>query len=168
MSHPTTRLQVLETVAGPGVGPLVEARPGYLNSAGGFMGHYLRRRPVQFCALFAVVLTAATCGVGVQYGMKLLIDAMTAPVGHRMAVQGALIVFIGLVAIESALWRTSGWLGSQTTIKAGVDIKLDLFDHLAGHAMRYFQERLSGALGHRVSATAGGGGGAGDTPRRGV
>ena len=155
MSHPTTRLQVLETVAGPGVGPLVEARPGYLNSAGGFMGHYLRRRPVQFCALFAVVLTAATCGVGVQYGMKLLIDAMTAPVGHRMAVQGALIVFIGLVAIESALWRTSGWLGSQTTIKAGVDIKLDLFDHLAGHAMRYFQERLSGALGHRVSATAG-------------
>jgi ATP-binding cassette, subfamily B, bacterial len=118
------------------------------------MIHYLKSRPLHFVVLFAVVLAAAACGVGVQYGMKLLIDAMTAPVGHRMAIEGALGVFIGLVAVESALWRTSGWLGSQATIKAAVDIKLDLFDHLAGHAMRYFQERLSGALGHRVTATA--------------
>ena len=119
------------------------------------MTHYLRSRPLQFVSLLVVVLGAAACGVGVQYGMKLMIDAMTAPAGRRLALEVALAVFLGLVGLESVLWRVSGWLGSRATIAAGVDIKLDLFRHLAGHSLRFFQERLTGSLGHRVTSTAG-------------
>ena len=133
----------------------VEARPPCMRNAGAFIGAYLTGRPGQFMALLALVLCAAACGVGVQYGMKLLIDAMTGPTGRRLAIHVALAVFISLVAVEGVLWRLSGWLGSRVTIAAGVDIKLDLFRHLTGHSMRYFQDQLAGALGHRLTSTAG-------------
>ncbi len=134
---------------------LVEARPASLRSTTAFIAHYMRASPAHFLALLLVVLGAAGCGVGVQYGMKLMIDAMTAPTGRRLAIHLALAVFIGLVGMEGVLWRVSGWLGGRATIKAGVQIKLDLFGHLAGHSMRYFQEQMSGSLGYRVSSTAG-------------
>ncbi len=131
------------------------ARPAWLGRTGAFIAHYLRSRPIQFVALLALVLGASACGVGVQYGMKLMIDAMTTGARHPQAIHLALAVFIGLVAVEAVMWRLSGWLGARTTIKAGVDIRLDLFRHLAGHSMRWFQDQMGGALGHRVTATAG-------------
>ena len=148
------RLQLMQPAGGPAADVCAEAQPAALRSATAFMGHYMFSRPLSFLALLVVVVGAAGCGVGVQYGMKLMIDAMTAPGGRRLAVEAALAVFIGLVALEAVLWRISGWLGSRTTIAAGVDIKLDLFHHLAGHSLRFFQERLSGSLGHRVTSTA--------------
>ncbi len=63
--------------------------------------------------------------------------------------------FIALVALESILWRITGWLGCHTIIDTGVDIRTDLFDYLIGHPMRYFSNQLSGSLGSRVTATAG-------------
>ena len=131
------------------------ARPAWLSGVGAFMAHYLRSRPLQFFSLLLLVLGGSACGVGVQYGMKLMIDAMTAGARHPAALYAALAVFIGLVAVEAVLWRLSGWLGARTTIRAGVDIRLDLFRHLAGHSMRYFQDQMGGALGHRLTATAG-------------
>ncbi len=147
--------QALQAAGRTGAHGWAQARPVSLRSTSAFVAHYVRSSPMQFLALLAVVLGAAACGVGVQYGMKLLIDAMTGPTSRRLAIHVALAVFIGLVGMEGVLWRVSGWLGSRATIKAGVQIKLDLFAHLAGHSMRYFQDQLSGALGHRVSSTAG-------------
>ncbi len=150
------RLQVVEScddvAAAAGAAP---ARPAWLGHTGGFVAHYLQSRPLQFLALLGLVLGASGCGVGVQYGMKLMIDAMTTGAGHPKAIHLALSVFIGLVAVEAVMWRLSGWLGARTTIRAGVDIRLDLFRHLSGHSMRYFQDQMGGALGHRVTATAG-------------
>ena len=131
------------------------SRPAWLVGTGAFMAHYLRSRPIQFLALFGLVLGGSACAIGVQYGMKLMIDAMTTGAHHPGALQIALTVFISLVAAEAVMWRLSGWLGARTTIKAGVDIRLDLFRHLAGHSMRYFQDQMGGALGHRLTATAG-------------
>ena len=133
----------------------VEARPACMRDAGAFIGAYLTSRPLQFLTLLGLVFCAAACAVGVQYGMKLLIDAMTGRADRRVAIQTALAVFIGLVAAEGLLWRLSGWFGARVTIAAGIDIKLDLFRHLTGHSMRYFQDQLAGALGHRLTATAG-------------
>ena len=147
--------QALESAAASKTDVRVEARPASLRSTGAFIGAYLAGRPAQFLTLLALVLCAAACGVGVQYGMKLLIDAMTAPLSRRLAVHLALAVFIGLVAVEGVLWRLSGWLGSRATIAAGVDIRLDLFRHLTGHSMRYFEDQFAGALGHRLTSTAG-------------
>lgn len=154
MSSHASQLQFLD-FAPAGPTPSLKAQPTSLRSPGAFIAHHLASRPLQFLALLVVVVAASACALGVQYGMKLLIDAMSAAPGHRAAVHIALGVFIGLVAIEGLFWRLSGWLGARTTVKSGVDIKLDLFSHLAGHSLRYFQDQLSGALGHRLTATAG-------------
>jgi ATP-binding cassette subfamily B protein len=105
--------------------------------------------------LLAVIIAAAACAVGVQYGMKLLIDAMTMPEREVMAVWTALALFMALIGIENGLWRLGGWLGCRTIVATGVDVRLDLFHHLSGHAPRFFGEQLTGALGGRLTALAG-------------
>jgi ATP-binding cassette subfamily B protein len=134
--------------------PAAAPAAGFLDTPGRFILEYVRRRPWRFAALVAMVVGAAGCAVGVQYAMKLLVDGMT---GSResAAVWTALAVFIGLIAIESVLWRLSGWLGCRTTVDTGVDMRLDLFGYLNGQPMRYFAENLAGSLGHRITATAG-------------
>lgn len=128
-------------------------------TARAFLWHYVKRRPVQFAALLLLLSTAAACAVGVQYGMKLIVDAMALEGRNSQAIWQFLGIFIGLIALESVLWRLGGWLGCHTVVSTGVDIRLDLFKHLAGHSMRYFSEHLSGALGGRITATAGAAGG---------
>ena len=122
-----------------------------------FIAHYVRSRPWHFGALIAMVLLAASCAVGVQYVMKLLVDSMTVTrgAGHNTGVWIALSLFIGLIAVESVMWRISGWLGCRTTVGIGVDVRLDLFDYLSGQPMRYFANNMAGSLGQRITATAG-------------
>ena len=102
-----------------------------------------------------MVVFAAACAVGVQYQMKLLVDAMARVPQEVHAAWMSLAAFIGLVAIESVLWRVSGWLACRTTVGVGVRIRLDLFDYMSCQPMRYFAENLAGSLGHRVTGTAG-------------
>src|SRR4051812_30313663 len=115
----------------------------YLARPARFMIHYVRRYRRNFALLAATVVSGSACAVGVQFALKLLVDAMT---GSRAlgAVYIALALFVGLVAIESGLWRLSGWLLGRTTIAAGVRIRLDLFSHLAGHQIRFFQGQRAG------------------------
>ena len=127
----------------------------YLESPTRFLAHYVRDRKWSFAGLLALVVGASGCAVVAQYSMKLLVDAMTAPERAMAPVWMALGLFVGLIAVENALWRLSGWLGCRTTIGAGVDIRLDLFQHLSGHPMRYFTGQFAGALGNRITATAG-------------
>jgi ATP-binding cassette, subfamily B, bacterial len=136
------------------------ARPGVpvpssLRGPLAFVAHYVRLRAWHFAGLFGLVLGAAACAVAVQYGMKLLVDAMALGRGGHRAVWGPLLLFVGLIGAENILWRLGGWLGCRTVVASGVDIRLDLFRYLTGHPMRYFADHLSGALGGRVTATAG-------------
>jgi ATP-binding cassette subfamily B protein len=124
-----------------------------------FLLHYARRRPWMHGGFLALIVGAAGCAVGVQYGMKLLVDAMTMPEGEVMAVWMALALFMGLIGLENVLWRLGGWLGCRTIVATGVDVRLDLFQHLSGHAPRFFGEHLTGALGGRLTALAGSYGG---------
>lgn len=120
-----------------------------------FLAHYVRLRPWHFACLAALVVGAGACAVAVQYGMKLIVDAMTATPRVSAEVWRPLWFFLGLIAIESVFWRIAGWLGCRTIVATGVDIRTDLFDYLIGHPMRYFARHLSGSLGSRVTATAG-------------
>ncbi len=120
-----------------------------------FIAHYLRRRAWSFGLLGAVVILAGSCAVAVQWAMKLIVDAMAAGGADRSAIWMPFWLFLGLIAFESALWRSAGWLGCRNIIATGVDIRTDLFTHLLGHPMRYFSRHLSGALGSRITATAG-------------
>ena len=131
------------------------AAPPFLAGPRAFVTHYVAKRPLHFGALALLVLTAAACAVAVQYGMKLLVDAMAAGESGRSGVWGALGFFIALITIENALWRLAGWLGCRTMVGTGVDVRLELFEHLSGHPMRYFADHFSGALGHRITGTAG-------------
>ncbi|WP_207461371.1 ABC transporter ATP-binding protein [Azospirillum sp. SYSU D00513] len=119
-----------------------------------FLMRYIRLRPWHFGWLFTIIVSAAGCAVGVQYAMKLLIDAMAATDRQAADVWTPLGIFLGLIAAENVLWRLGGWLGGRTVIATGVDMRLDLFAHLTGHSMRYFSAHLAGSLGNRISATA--------------
>src|SRR5215212_4044738 len=129
--------------------------PPFLRGPAAFIFHYVRRRPLHFAALFVMVVGAASCAVAVQYVMKLLVDAMAGPREGSGAAWTALGLFIGLIAVESVLWRLSGWLGCRITLGIGVAMRLDLFDYLNGQPMRYFAENLAGSLGQRITSTAG-------------
>ncbi len=119
-----------------------------------FLWHYVRVRPWHFAGLLALIVGAASCAVAVQYGMKLLVDAMAQGSTDRAAanVWWPLGLFIGLIVVENVFWRLGGCLGCRTVVASVVDIRVDLFKHLTGHPMRYFTEHFAGSLGNRISA----------------
>ncbi|MFV0456808.1 MAG: ABC transporter ATP-binding protein [Pseudomonas sp.] len=119
-----------------------------------FLWHYVRARPWHFGGLLALVVSASVCAVAVQYGMKLLVDAMAHSSGNRGAanVWLPLWLFLGLIVVENLFWRLGGWLGCRTVVASCVDIRVDLFKYLTGHPMRYFNEHFAGSLGNRISA----------------
>jgi ATP-binding cassette subfamily B protein len=129
--------------------------PPFLRGPGAFISHYIRAHLFQFVLLFVMIVGAAGCAVVVQYTMKLLVDAMAGPRQGNDAAWTALTLFICLTAMESVLWRISGWLCCRTTVGVGVDMRLDLFDYLNGQPIRYFADNLAGSLGQRITATAG-------------
>lgn len=144
----------MNTLAAQGAGTRGE-RAAVPSRPVAFLMSYVRARRWQFAALALLVISAGSCAVAVQYGMKLIVDAMATSDRMAARVWPPLAMFIGLIALESILWRLSGWLGARTIIATGVDIRVDLFQHLVGHPMRYFARHLSGSLGSRVTATAG-------------
>ncbi|MBU1300501.1 ABC transporter ATP-binding protein [Pseudomonas sp. 9Ag] len=119
-----------------------------------FLWHYVCVRPWHFGGLLLLIVGAASCAVAVQYGMKLLVDAMAQGSANRGAadVWFPLGLFIGLIVVENIFWRLGGWLGCRTVVASVVDIRVDLFKHLTGHPMRYFTEHFAGSLGNRISA----------------
>lgn len=119
-----------------------------------FLWHYVVRRPWHFGGVFLLIAGASACGVAVQYGMKLLVDAMATDNRAEASVWFPLGVFIGLIVMENAFWRMSGWAGCRTVIASCVDLRVDLFRYLTGHPMRYFSEHFAGALGNRITATS--------------
>jgi ATP-binding cassette subfamily B protein len=140
--------------------PGLSGQPGNLahddvSSPGRFIWHYIRARSFEFIALLICVMSAAVCAVVMQYQLKRLVDAMAIAAHSPRMIWSTLGVFIALMAIESALLRLSGWLACRSTIAVGVQMRLDLFNYLAGHSVRYFAENLTGSLGQRITGTAG-------------
>jgi ATP-binding cassette subfamily B protein len=132
-----------------------EDRPPFPTRALAFVWHYVVRRRWQFGTLLLLIVGAAGCATAVQYGIRLLVDAMATVEGDRTAVWRPFLLFAGLIGLESVLWRSAGWLTCRNVIATGVEIRLDLFEHLSGHPMRYFADHLAGSLGGRIGATAG-------------
>nr|WP_286197533.1 ABC transporter ATP-binding protein [Variovorax boronicumulans] len=120
-----------------------------------FLWHYVRRRPLLFGTLSLLIVAGAACSVGVQYGMKLIVDAMALDDRHSLAIWRWLALFIVLIAAESLCWRLGGWLGCHAVVATGVDVRQDMFRHLSGHSQDYFSRHMAGSLGNRVTATAG-------------
>ncbi|MDB5867840.1 MAG: transporter related protein [Polaromonas sp.] len=125
------------------------------STTGAFIWRYVQRRAWFFGPLLALVVAGAACSVGVQYGIKLIVDTMASDDRTSRQIWYWLALFISLIAAESLCWRLCGWLGCRAIVQTGVDIRLDLFRHLSGHSLDYFSDHMAGSLGNRITATAG-------------
>jgi ATP-binding cassette subfamily B protein len=118
-----------------------------------FLWHYVRRRPLLHIVALLSVMGAAAFASLSQYGLKLVVDAMASGDRAVTPVAIALGVFLALLGLEAALWRSGSWFGYRAMLADKAEAKLDLFNHLSGHSNRYFSDRLGGSLANRVSAT---------------
>src|ERR1700734_1851154 len=119
----------------------------------GFLGRYIRGRAAPHAAVAAAVVAAVTCSVSKQYGVKRLVDALSAPSksGSAWLAFCALLFFI---AADNLFWRVAGLIASFTFVCVTGDIRADLFRHLTGHAPSFFAKRMPGMLTSRVTATS--------------
>ena len=91
---------------------------------------YVRRRAGLSTLVFLAVVAGAASAVGLQYSLKLLIDALSASNHDLRKVSRAGALFLGMIAIENLFWRVGSWLGSRTVVTNGGDLRLDLFQYL--------------------------------------
>jgi ATP-binding cassette subfamily B protein len=127
---------------------------GYAHRPFHFVLRYLRQRPASHLAILTAVVAAVACSVGTQYGVKFLVDSLSAGSTHAETVWLAFVVLMSLIAADNFLWRIASWIASFTFVGVTGDLRRDMFRHLTGHAPSYFTERLPGMLTSRITATS--------------
>jgi ATP-binding cassette subfamily B protein len=115
---------------------------------------YLRRRRAAHVIIVSAVVAAVACSVGTQYGVKNLVDSLTAGASHANGVWLAFGFLMLLIAADNLLWRVASWTASFTFVGVTGDLRRDMFRHLTGHAPSYFSDRLPGMLTSRITATS--------------
>ncbi len=124
----------------------------------GFLLHYVRRHLPGHAVVLGAVVGAVVCSVSTQYGLKHLIDIVAsgphAAAASGRSVWGAFLLLCAFIAADNLLWRVGGWVAAHCFVSVTGDIRRDLFAHVSGHSPSWFAERLPGALGGRISATA--------------
>src|SRR5947208_14583770 len=127
---------------------------GYAHRPFAFVLRYLPRRLAAHVVIVTCVLAAVACSVGTQYGVKYLVDSLSAGAGRAGGVWLAFVFLISLIAADNFLWRIASWTASFTFVGVTGDLRRDIFRHLTGHAPSYFTERLPGMLTSRITATS--------------
>jgi ATP-binding cassette, subfamily B, bacterial len=127
---------------------------GYANRPIAFVLRYLRQRLASHVVILAAVVAAAACSVGTQYGVKYLVDGLSAGAAHAGSVWLAFVFLLSLIAADNFLWRIASWTASFTFVGVTGDLRRDIFRHLTGHAPSYFSDRLPGMLTSRITATS--------------
>jgi ATP-binding cassette subfamily B protein len=118
-----------------------------------FIWRYVRLRPGSHLLILTAVVAAVACSVGTQYGLKFLVDALSAnEVSPQVWAAFALLVL--LIASDNLLWRLASWVANFTFVGVTGDLRRDLFRHLTGHSPSYFADRMPGMLTSRVTATS--------------
>ncbi|WP_213284958.1 ABC transporter ATP-binding protein [Bradyrhizobium sp. sGM-13] len=127
---------------------------GYARRPFPFVLRYLRRRRGAHVVIVSAVIAAVACSVGTQYGVKYLVDSLTAGSSHASSVWLAFAFLMSLIAADNLLWRVASWTASFTFVGVTGDLRRDMFRHLTGHAPSYFSDRLPGMLTSRITATS--------------
>jgi ATP-binding cassette, subfamily B, bacterial len=127
---------------------------GYANRPLPFVLRYLRRRLASHVVIVMSVIAAVACSVGTQYGVKYLVDGLSAGPARAGSVWLAFIFLMSLIAADNFLWRIASWTASFTFVGVTGDLRRDIFRHLTGHAPSYFSDRLPGMLTSRITATS--------------
>ena len=127
---------------------------GYANRPLSFVLRYLRQRLASHVVIVTSVVSAVACSVGTQYGVKYLVDGLSAGPARAGSVWLAFIFLMLLITADNFLWRIASWTASFTFVGVTGDLRRDIFRHLTGHAPSYFSDRLPGMLTSRISATS--------------
>jgi ATP-binding cassette subfamily B protein len=127
---------------------------GYAHRPFPFVLRYLRQRLAAHVVILSAVVAAVACSVGTQYGVKNLVDALSAGRSHAGGVWLAFVFLMSLIAADNFLWRVASWTASFTFVGVTGDLRRDMFRHLTGHAPSYFLDRLPGMLTSRITATS--------------
>jgi ATP-binding cassette, subfamily B, bacterial len=134
--------------------PLTEDICRYRDQPLRFFLRYVGRRPLAHAVILLAVLGAVTCSVSTQYGVKRLVDALSAGPGQGGAPWFAFLILVSFVAADNLLWRVASWVASYAFVKVTGDLRSELFRHLTGHSPGYFADRLPGMLTSRITATS--------------
>src|SRR6201992_3076235 len=127
---------------------------GYAHRPFSFVLRYLRQRPVAHSVILSAVIGAVACSVGTQYGVKYLVDSLSAGPARATHVWLAFALLMTFIACDNFLWRIASWVASFTFVGVTGDLRRDMFRHLTGHAPSYFSDRLPGMLTSRITATS--------------
>ncbi|MCC8961980.1 ABC transporter ATP-binding protein [Bradyrhizobium sp. Pear76] len=127
---------------------------GYAHRPFPFVLRYLRRRLPSHVVILSAVVVAVACSVGTQYGVKNLVDALSAGPSAANGVWLAFALLMSLIAADNFMWRIASWTASYTFVSVSGDLRRDMFRHLTGHAPSYFTDRLPGMLTSRITATS--------------
>lgn len=119
-----------------------------------FLLRYIMRRPIAHLVILTAVLGAVACSVSTQYGVKFLVDTLSAGAGADAQPWLAFVLLVSLVSADNLLWRLASWRASSAFVGVTGDLRSDLFRHLTGHAPSYFADRLPGVLTSRITATS--------------
>lgn len=127
---------------------------GYAHRPVAFVLRYLRNRLTSHVVILSAVAAAVACSVGTQYGVKHLVDSLSAGRSHAGGVWLAFVFLMSLIAADNFLWRIASWTASFTFVGVTGDLRRDMFRHLTGHAPSYFSDRMPGMLTSRITATS--------------
>src|SRR5258707_8907502 len=127
---------------------------GYAHRPLPFVLRYLRRRFASHLVIVISVVAAVACSVGTQYGVKYLVDGLSAGPARAGSVWLAFVFLMSLIAADNFLWRIASWTASFTFVGVTGDLRRDMFRHLTGHSPNYFSDRMPGMLTSRITATS--------------
>lgn len=127
---------------------------GYARRPFAFVLRYLRRRLASHLVILTAVVAAVACSVGTQYGVKSLVDSLSAGASHSGGVWLSFVFLMSLITADNFLWRIASWTASFTFVGVTGDLRRDIFRHLTGHAPSYFSDRMPGMLTSRITATS--------------
>src|ERR1700704_1829080 len=85
---------------------------GYAHRPFPFVLRYLRKRLAAHTVILVAVVAAVTCSVGTQYGVKSLVDSLSAGPSRAGSVWLAFVFLMSLIAAGNFLWRVASWAPS--------------------------------------------------------
>src|SRR3982074_317124 len=88
--------------------------PGHMDNLSGsanralpFVLRYLRQRLAAHAVILTAVIAAVACSVGTQYGVKYLVDGLSAGPARAGSVWLAFVFLMSLIAADNFLWRVA-------------------------------------------------------------
>ena len=107
----------------------MDSLSGYAHRPFAFVLRYLRQRLASHVVILTCVVAAVACSVGTQYGVKYLVDGLSAGPDRAASVWLAFIFLMSLIAADNFLWRIASWTASFTFVGVTGDLRRDIFRH---------------------------------------